>query len=166
MIAYAQQVRYLDSAVNVNKPIEAVNSAVVEAGYSNGNIVVNQAAKAPDISNFIFNESFNISELVQIFIAYSFIIAAALSAVFIFIGGVSFILSSGDAEKIKQAVNTIRYSIIGLLITIFSFFFVTIIGRIFGINFIDYLSPSKIKTYIDRVVQGNMTNETQNFEIK
>ena len=84
MIAYAQQVRYLDSAVNVNKPIEAVNSAVVEAGYSNGNIVVDQAAKAPDISNFIFNESFNISELVQIFIAYSFIIAAALSAFYFY----------------------------------------------------------------------------------
>ena len=96
-----------------------------------------------------------IFELIQLVIVYAFIAAAALSAIFIFVGGINFILSGGNDEKIKRAVNTIRYSIIGLIITILSFTFVTIIGRIFGLNFLDYISYDSIRTSLDRIIQGN-----------
>ena len=99
------------------------------------------------------NSHLTINDLVEMFIVYSFIIAGALAAVFIFVGGVSFILSGGNEEKIKKAVNTIRYSIVGLIITVLSFTFVTIVGRIFGLNFLDYLSYEQIKTSIDRIIQ-------------
>ena len=85
---------------------------------------------------------------------YAFIIAAGLSAIFIFVGGISFILSGGNEEKIKQAVNTIRYSIVGLIITILSFTFVTIVGRMFGFNFLSYLSYDQIKDSIERLIQS------------
>lgn len=97
-------------------------------------------------------ENFNLMDLIQMFVVYAFIIAAALAAVFIFMGGVSFILSGGDDEKIKRAVNTIRYSIIGLIVTILSFTVVTIVGRMFGLNFLDYLSYEKIKDSINQIV--------------
>lgn len=95
-----------------------------------------------------------LTELVQMIIVYAFIIAAALSAIFIFIGGINFILSGGSDDKIKQAVNTIRYSIIGLIITILSFTFVTIVGRVFGLNFLDYISYDQIKNSINRLVNS------------
>ncbi len=95
----------------------------------------------------------SLHELVQMFVVYAFIIAAGLSAIFIFIGGMSFILSGGNDEKIKQAVNTIRYSIVGLIVTILSFTFVTIVGRMFGLNFLDYLSYGQIKDSINRLIQ-------------
>ncbi len=103
---------------------------------------------------------FSIIELVQLGVVYAFIIAGALSAVFIFIGGVSFILSGGNDEKIKSAVNTIRYSIVGLIITILSFTFTMIIGRIFGLNLMDYISYSQIKCSINKLVSSgeNPTN--------
>jgi len=91
-------------------------------------------------------------DLVQMLIVYAFIIAAALSAIFIFVGGVSFILSGGNDEKIKAAVNTIRYSIIGLVVTILSFTFVTIIGRMFGLDFMSYISYSDIQARISQLV--------------
>jgi len=98
--------------------------------------------------------NFELMDLIQMFVVYAFIIAAALAAIFIFVGGISFILSGGNDDKIRQAVNTIRYAIVGLIITILSFTFVTIVGRMFGLNFLDYISYGQIKNAINRVVTG------------
>lgn len=95
-----------------------------------------------------------ITDLVQMGVVYAFIIAGALAAIFIFIGGISFILSGGNEEKIKGAINTIRYSIVGLIITILSFTFVAIVGRIFGLNLMDYLSYQHIKDSINQLVSN------------
>ncbi len=95
----------------------------------------------------------NILEIIQKLIVFAFIIAGLLSAIFIFVGGVSFILSGGNDEKIKKAVNTIRYAIVGLIITIFSFTFVTIVGRFFGLNLLDYISWEMVKNSIENVIQ-------------
>lgn len=110
-------------------------------------------------------ESLQLMDLVQMAVVYAFIIAAALSAVFIFVGGMSFILSGGNDEKIKQAVNTIRYAIIGLVITILSFTFVTIIGKMFGFNFLDYLSYGQIRNAINRLIPKS-TTPVNTFEIQ
>ncbi len=105
---------------------------------------------------------YSIMDLVQIFVVYAFIIAAGLSALFIFIGGINFILSGGDDEKIKKAVNTIRYSIVGLIVTILSFTFVTIVGKIFGLNFMSYLSYDKIRSSITQLMSNANTTSTGN----
>ncbi len=102
---------------------------------------------------------YSVMDLVQIFVVYAFIIAAGLSALFIFIGGINFILSGGDEEKIKKAVNTIRYSIVGLIVTILSFTFVTIVGRIFGLDFMSYLSYDKIRTSITDLINSSKTHK-------
>ena len=81
-------------------------------------------------------EGYNISDLIRMGLAWALIIAGALSIIFIFVGGISFILSGGQEEKIKQAVSTIRYSIIGLVVTILAMTIVTIVGRVFNIQFI------------------------------
>lgn len=104
---------------------------------------------------------YSIMDLVQIFVVYAFIVAAGLAALFIFIGGVNFILSGGDEEKIKKAVNTIRYSIVGLIVTILSFTFVTVVGRIFGLDFMSYLSYDKIRTSISTLIDSSKSGGTK-----
>lgn len=106
-------------------------------------------------------------DLVQMFVVYAFIIAAGLSAVFVFIGGLNFILSGGNDEKIKAAVNTIRYAIVGLIVTILSFTFVTIVGKIFGMDFMSYLSYDKIRTSITQLVDTsqNGASNTPRFRL-
>ena len=107
-------------------------------------------------------------DLVQMFVVYAFIIAAGLSAVFVFIGGINFILSGGNDEKIKAAVNTIRYAIVGLIVTILSFTFVTIVGKIFGMDFMSYLSYDKIRTSITQLVEsskGGTNGTTPRFRL-
>lgn len=111
-------------------------------------------------------DDFTLQNLVEMFVTYAFIIAAALSAIFIFVGGINFILSGGNDEKVKQAINTIRYSIIGLIVTILSFTFVTIVGRIFGLDFMNYLSYSSIKASIEKVLTPTGSSQNNGFNIE
>ena len=55
-------------------------------------------------------------------------IAGLLAVVFIIIGAIQYITSSGDAAKANKAKNTILYSVIGLVIAMVAFaivYFVT-----------------------------------------
>ena len=89
-------------------------------------------------------QNVSLPDLINKGIAYAIIVAGFLSVVFIFIGGISFILSGGQEEKIKQAVSTIRYAIIGLIITIFAVIIVNALGKIIGISTTDYISFAQI----------------------
>ena len=88
--------------------------------------------------------SYDIVEIINKGLAYAIIFAGLLSVIFIFVGGISFILSGGQEDKIKQAVSTIRYAIIGLIITILSVVIVGTVGRIIGLDIIKYINFSDI----------------------
>ncbi len=74
-------------------------------------------------------------DIIATFIALALIAASLLCLVFIIVGGISFILSAGNEEKIRKAVHTIRYAIIGLFVTFIAFFAVSWIARILDIPF-------------------------------
>lgn len=80
-------------------------------------------------------EQGSIIEITATFIALALIFASILSLVFIIVGGITFILSAGNEEKIKKAVQTIRYAIIGLIVTFIAFFAVAWISRLLDIPF-------------------------------
>lgn len=89
-------------------------------------------------------ESYDIIEIINRGIAYAIIIAGFLSVVFIFIGGISFILSGGQEDKIKQAVSTIRYAIIGLIITVLAVVIVATVGNAMGLDVIKYINFGQV----------------------
>ena len=74
-------------------------------------------------------------EIFATVIALSLVVASLLCLVFIIVGGITFILSAGNEEKIKKAVHTIRYAIIGLFVCFIAFFAVSWIARILEIPF-------------------------------
>lgn len=80
-------------------------------------------------------ENGSVIDIVATFIALALIVASVLCLVFIIIGGITFILSAGDEEKIKKAVHTIRYAIIGLIVTFVSFFAVAWLSKLLDIPF-------------------------------
>ncbi len=80
-------------------------------------------------------ENGSIVDIVATFIALALIAASILSLIFIIVGGITFILSAGNEEKIKKAVHTIRFSIIGLFITFIAFFAVSWISKLLDIPF-------------------------------
>jgi cytochrome bd-type quinol oxidase subunit 2 len=83
-------------------------------------------------------------EIINRAIAYGILIAGFLSVVFIFFGGISFILSGGDEAKIKQAVGTIRYAIIGLVVTMLAVVIVVIVGNAMGLNVVQYINLGEV----------------------
>lgn len=89
-------------------------------------------------------QSYDAIEIINRGIAYAIIIAGFLSVVFIFFGGISFILSGGQEDKIKQAVSTIRYAIIGLIVSLTAVIIVGFVGRAIGIDVVQYLNLGEI----------------------
>jgi uncharacterized membrane protein len=103
-------------------------------------------------------QSYNAMEVINRAIAYAIIIAGFLSVVFIFFGGISFILSGGEDDKIKQAVSTIRYAIIGLIVTILSVVIVGFVGRALGLNVVQYINLSEIFRLIESLTSTVQEN--------
>lgn len=80
-------------------------------------------------------ENGSIVQIVATIIAFALILASVLSLFYIIIGGITFILSAGNEEKIKKAVHTVRYSIIGLFVSFLAFFLVSWIAKLLDVPF-------------------------------
>jgi hypothetical protein len=105
-------------------------------------------------------EGLNFNDVIYLFAAIAILGAGALSIIFIFYGGFSFILSGGDESKVKSAIHTIRYAIIGLIIALLSLVFVPIIGKLFGVNFnfLDFgVLSDKINVLFEQFQSGDTT---------
>lgn len=102
---------------------------------------------------------FDIVDIANLAVAIAIILAGVLSVFYIFVGGISFILSGGQEDKIKQAVHTIRYAIIGLIVTIFSVTIIKILGLIFGFDLLSVITWQKISILmndlVDKIVGGS-----------
>lgn len=80
-------------------------------------------------------EQGSVAEIIAAVIAFGLIAASILSLVYIIIGGISFILSAGNEERIKNAVRTVRYAIIGLIVSFVAFFAVAAVAKLLDIPF-------------------------------
>jgi ABC-type Na+ efflux pump permease subunit len=125
------------------------------------------ASNSLDVPTVSISNEGNLFVLVNKGIAWIFIIAFVLSIFFIFYGGISFILSGGKEDKIKKAVSTIRYAIIGLIITLLAVTIISIIGKIFNFNFIGDIINfnqifSDIKSIIDMFGTSSPSTSTSN----
>ena len=109
---------------------------------------------------FMVTNQFNIVDLLNLGVAIAIILAGGLSVFYIFVGGISFILSGGQEDKIRQAVHTIRYAIIGLIVTILSVTMIKIVGFIFGFDLLSVITWDRItflmSQLIDRIVGGSV----------
>jgi len=112
--------------------------------------------------------NYNIPDVINKGLAYAILFAGILSVVFIIIGGFSFILSGGSEDKIKQAVGTIRYAIIGLIITILSVVIVQAVGQFIGLNVVKYLDLGEIFHNVQSLGEnfrgGNTSNSTTSLD--
>lgn len=116
------------------------------------------------LKGLMMPQEYSVVDIVNLGVALAIIVAGALSVFYIFYGGISFILSGGNEEKIKQAVHTIRYAIIGLIVTIFSVTIIKILGLIFGFDLLSLVSWERISALmsgvIDRVVTGTSSGSS------
>jgi hypothetical protein len=62
------------------------------------------------------------------------IAAVILTLIYLILGGLAWIRSGGDKQKLSQARARLTYAIIGLIIALGSFFIINLIGYFFKVN--------------------------------
>lgn len=73
---------------------------------------------------------------INAFLALFMIIVIVAAVIFIAYGGILWITSQGDKQKIDRARRTITYSIIGLIIMLLAFFIVQAIGFLLNSSYL------------------------------
>lgn len=96
---------------------------------------------------------FNIVDLINLGVALAILSAGALAVIYIIWGGISFILSGGEEDKIKQAVQTLRYAVIGLVVTILSVTIIRIVGAIFNFDLLNSISWPRISELMSQLME-------------
>ena len=63
----------------------------------------------------------NVNPIIQAIIGILIFAIAALSVIMIIVGGIRYVISNGDASKIKSAKDTIFYSVAGLVVALLAY---------------------------------------------
>lgn len=79
------------------------------------------------------------------------LVAGILSILFILWWGLLLILSGWKDDKIKPAINTIRYAIIGIIITVVAIFVFPLLGWLLWLDVKQYAEPSRIFAKIEEI---------------
>jgi len=99
----------------------------------------------------IFSQNMEFWDFVLLIISIFVLVSGILSILFILYGWLLLILSWWKDDKIKPAINTIRYAVLGLVITVAAIFVFPIFGRLLWIDVDKYAKPSKILEKIEEI---------------
>ncbi|OIP52493.1 hypothetical protein AUK10_03670 [Candidatus Gracilibacteria bacterium CG2_30_37_12] len=90
------------------------------------------------------SQAYDLNDIIRVGIALVVLTSGFLAVIFILWGGVMLILSGGKDEKVKPAINSIRYAAVGLIVIILSIFVAPKVGDLLGLNVSQYVSPQVI----------------------
>lgn len=65
-----------------------------------------------------------------------FVVAILLTLYYLLRGGIQWIMSQGDKQKVASARNRIVYAIFGLVLIFLAFFIVSVVGGLFNVPLI------------------------------
>lgn len=71
--------------------------------------------------------------IIQVALSLLFVLAGVLAIIFIIVGGIQWITSGGDKQKIQQARLRITFAVVGLIVTFLAFFIIKIVFGLLGI---------------------------------
>lgn len=99
----------------------------------------------------IFEAQMDFGEFILLAISIFVLAAGILSIVFILWGGLLLILSGGKDDKIKPAINTIRFAVIWVVVTVLTIFLFPVFGRLLGLDVERYAKPQRIFEKIEEI---------------
>jgi len=99
----------------------------------------------------ILQQSMDFWDFVLLVISLFVLISGILSILFILYWGLLLILSWGKEDKIKPAINTIRYAVVWIIITVVSIFVFPILWKLLWIDVEKYASPNAILQKIEDI---------------
>lgn len=99
----------------------------------------------------IFEGQMDFWQFILLAISIFVLAAGVFSIIFILWGWLLLILSGGKDDKIKPAINTIRYAVIWVIVTILTIFLFPIFGRLLGLDVEKYAKPQRIFEKIEEI---------------
>lgn len=81
-------------------------------------------------------ERTNLDTILPSIITVLIVIAVLFALFFLIYGGISFITSSGDKQKVAAARQRVIFAIVGLIVVLMAYFIVNFIYGLFGLEFI------------------------------
>ena len=106
---------------------------------------------AMEVGTSVFSSNMDFWDFILLVISLFVLAAWIFSIIFILWWGLLLILSWGKDDKIKPAINTIRYAVIGIIVTVFTIFIFPILGRLLGLDVEKYAEPKRIFEKIEDI---------------
>jgi formate hydrogenlyase subunit 3/multisubunit Na+/H+ antiporter MnhD subunit len=115
--------------------------------------IIPDAQAATTLANISSN--YSTGNMITTWVAIVVLVAVLCAVIFIVWGGVMLILSGGKDEKVKPAINSIRYSVIWLIVIVIALFIAPKIVEFMGLeNMKQYLGPDVIFRSIKNIANG------------
>lgn len=125
------------------------------------------AAGSTQTSSQLFSSRMDFWDFILLAISLIVLFAWIFSIMYILWGGVLLILSWGKDDKIKPAINSIRYALIWLWVIVISIFVFPKLAGLLGLDVSKYSSPDKIfseiKVLWDKIFWTNSSSNV-NFD--
>jgi len=99
----------------------------------------------------ILSSNMAFGDFILLAISLFVLFAGVFSIVFILWWGLLLILSGGKDDKIKPAINTIRYAVIWIVVTVLTIFLFPVLGGLLGLNVEQYARPERIFEKIESI---------------
>lgn len=90
------------------------------------------------------SDAYTASDIIRVGVSLVVLVAGLCAILFIVWGGLMLILSGGKDEKVKPAINSIRYAVIGIIVIVIAIFVAPKVSEMLGLGTHDYLSPKSI----------------------
>jgi len=128
-------------------------------------MIVDETYAASDLWASVFSNTMEFWDLVLLVISLFVLAAGIFSIVFILWWGLLLILSWGKDDKIKPAINTIRYAVIGIIVTVAIIFIFPIFWRLLGLDVEKYAEPKRIFQKIEEIWNKIFWKNSTNISI-
>jgi Type IV secretion system pilin len=96
--------------------------------------------------------SYSPADIIRTWVSLVVLVAGLCSILFIVWGGLMLILSGGKDEKVKPAINSIRYAVIGIIVIVIAIFVAPKVSEMLGLGQHQYLSPQSIFDTIKKLM--------------
>jgi uncharacterized membrane protein len=98
------------------------------------------------------NAAYTASDIIRVAISLIVLVGWLCAIIFIIWWGLMLILSGGKDEKVKPAINSIRYAVIGIIVIVVAIFVAPKVSEMLGLGQHDYLSPKSVFTTIQMLM--------------
>lgn len=113
----------------------------------------------------IFSNVTEPGDIILLVISIFVLVSWILSILFILWWGLLMILSWWKEEKIQPALNTIRYAILWVIITVITIFLFPILWRFLWLDVDKYAKPQRIFEKIDEIWNNILWTRWSNYHI-